>query len=876
MTQTQMKRLLNIESRRRKAKAQDLGILRTLTWACIVLFSLTLCSLDLTASEPERSKETKIIAAGKHYSVSRLHAFLLGKDYRDLWISTIEVDVLDLGNFAGGLRPVMRIGGKQTLGLAMKGADGRDYTFRGIDKDPTQFLPPSFMGTLAARLIQDQTAAAHPAAALIVSPLAKAIDLLYTEPKLVVMPDDQTLGEFQQEFGGVLGTIDEFSSVPSGMETGSFSATEILDSMEMWKRLLAGPENRIDSGEYLKARFLDILIGDWDRHRFQWRWAKIPGKSLWQPIPEDRDQAFASYEGLLLSWIRFRFPQLVKLTDSIPGIEGLTWNGWEIDRWVLTDLEWPVWIEIATSVWNRVTDDVIDSAVSRMPKEYYDLSGPKLARILKKRRNKLLDAAERFYKHLAAQVDIHGTDQNDLAEIQHFDDGLVEVRIALHQDEQASGEAYYKRKFSPKETKEIRLFLHGGDDRVVSSGRRTGAIKIRVIGGAGQDVVDDSKGGGTHFFDSEGQNRLVKGSGSKYDPRPYRHKVKFPEEPWSKERDWGRHTAPLLWSSFSSDFGLFLGGGINTTSYGFRKYPHSSDHIIQGGFAIGAMSLRIDYDGEFRRLNSPLFGTLSTRVSGIEFLRFYGFGNETSSEEKDDFYKIKQAQISLFPAVRLALTSLIEFFIGPEVKYANTNLDEDTLLGQTNPYGAEEFGQIGLRLGFDCDTRDPRRFASPGIRLRAEGSYYPKVWDVESHFGAIQGNATAYLPATTRLIIALRAGGRKVFGTYPFHEAAYIGGSANVRGFRQGRFAGDSSLYGNAELRLILGKTVIILPGEYGIFGLADVGRVYLEGETSRKWHQAYGGGFFFSVLDLSTVFSLAAAVSEEKTSVYFKAGFSF
>lgn len=288
------------------------------------------------------------------------------------------------------------------------------------------------------------------------------------------------------------------------------------------------------------------------------------------------------------------------------------------------------------------------------------------------------------------------------------------------------------------------------------------------------------------------------------------------------------------------------------------------------------MSFRVDYEGEFRPLNSPLFSTLSTRVSGIEFLRFYGFGNETSSDKKDDFYKIKQAHISLFPAVRLDLTSFIELFIGPEIKYANTNLDEDTLLGQTTPYGAEEFGQVGLRLGFDCDTRNPTGFASPGIRLRAEGSYYPEVWDVESQFGTIQGEATAYLPATRRLILAFRAGGKKVFGTFPFHEAAYIGGSANVRGFRQGRFAGDASLYGNTELRLILGKAVIFIPGEYGIFGLTDVGRVYLEGETSKKWHTAYGGGFFFSVLDLSTVFPLAVAVSEEKTSVYFKAGFSF
>ncbi len=54
---------------------------------------------------------------------------------------------LDLQSFAGGLRPVMRVGGMQTLGLAMKGQDGRNYTFRGVDKDLTHIVPEEFQGT---------------------------------------------------------------------------------------------------------------------------------------------------------------------------------------------------------------------------------------------------------------------------------------------------------------------------------------------------------------------------------------------------------------------------------------------------------------------------------------------------------------------------------------------------------------------------------------------------------------------------------------------------------------------------------------------------------------------------------------------------------
>ena len=35
-------------------------------------------------------------------------------------------------------------------------------------------------------------------------------------------------------------------------------------------------------------------------------------------------------------------------------------------------------------------------------------------------------------------------------------------------------------------------------------------------------------------------------------------------------------------------------------------------------------------------------------------------------------------------------------------------------------------------------------------------------------------------------------------------------------------------LYGNAELRLALGEIKVVVPGEIGVFGAADVGRVFL------------------------------------------------
>src|SRR5207249_10042128 len=132
---------------------------------------------------------TVTAAAGAHYRAGSLHRFLLGDDYRDLWTMPIRVEVLDLHDYAGGLKPAFRVGGQETKGLAMKGADGRDYTFRGIDKDPSGVLPPDLQGTIAERIVQDQIASGQPAGPVVVAPLLEAAGVLHVTPRIVVMPD---------------------------------------------------------------------------------------------------------------------------------------------------------------------------------------------------------------------------------------------------------------------------------------------------------------------------------------------------------------------------------------------------------------------------------------------------------------------------------------------------------------------------------------------------------------------------------------------------------------------------------------------------------------------------------------------------------------
>ncbi len=861
------------------------------SWICsksiwrVVFISIFIFLLvpNLDARSNKTSQKIQKVVASTKYQVSGIHKWFLGKNYRDLWIASIEVDKLDLQTYAGGLQPVMRVGGMQTLGLALKGSDEKSYTFRGVEKDPKTFLPPSFQDTLAERLIKDQTSAVFPGVAVIVPPIAKAVGILHVQPKLVVMPDDPGLGEFREAFADAVGTLEEYPRAKSDSHPGTFGATEILSSEDMWSRILASSENRIDSRTFLRARLVDVLLGDWDRHQRQWRWAKLPGKPKWQPIPEDRDNVFCSYEGLVLMLARLQYPMLVRFKTSYPHIEGLTWNGREVDRKVLTDLELPVWKETAKDIQRLVTDEVLEEALRQLPREYFDLRGDEILNSLKQRRSNLEDEAERFYRHLAKEVDIHCTNQEDFVEVQRRDNGDIMVKVTQSVDRKKSGKYYFQRRFIKKNTKEVRIYLYDGDDSVLISGEKAKGIKIRVIGGDGFDVVDDSRGGGVYFADASGNNKLIKGRSSKFDPRPYkpinissRKHVIMTGNPLLAYRDWGRYTAPQIYQGFSSDIGLLLGGGVISTGYGFRKFPYSDLHNLKVGYATRARSGILDYYGDFRRSNSFLFGTVSVLLSGLEFLRFYGYGNETEASQSDDIYKIRQRVLSVFPSVHYTFSPTVEVFGGLQFKYNTATDDPDTLLGKQQPYGYRNFGQVGLRLGISWDTRDPSKANTSGFRAAMEGFVYPEVLSADSTFSGFEGSAAAYISLAKPLILALSLGGKKIFGTFPYTEAAYIGGISTLRGFHKNRFAGDASLYCQTELRLVLGKAIFIIPGEYGLFGLADVGRVYVDHESSSKWHPAYGGGAFYSVLDLATVFSLSVAISEEGTTFYFKAGFAF
>jgi hemolysin activation/secretion protein len=133
-----------------------------------------------------------------------------------------------------------------------------------------------------------------------------------------------------------------------------------------------------------------------------------------------------------------------------------------------------------------------------------------------------------------------------------------------------------------------------------------------------------------------------------------------------------------------------------------------------------------------------------------------------------------------------------------------------------------------------------------------------------------------YNDRLTTSSLAFRFIGENLWGKYPLHESAFLGGQKNLRGFSRERFSGDALIFGGLELRSYLFPIRIIFPAQFGFTAFAETGRVFYEGEKSTMWHPSYGGGLWISFLNRLFIAHLTGAISREDVQIYITTGFMF
>jgi hypothetical protein len=690
--------------------------------------------------------------------------------------------------------------------------------------------------------------AKNPGSAVVVPPLLDAAGVLHATPRYYVLPDHPFLGQFRERFRGRLGMVEERAT------DGFGGARDVQDSEDLRKKLEESPEDRIDARAFLTARLMDVFFGDWDRHWDQWRWARFDadGVHWWRPIPRDRDNAFNDNRGLIPGIGRGMTPILVQFGPEYDDVRRYHIHPAELDRLLLSGLSREAWDSTANALRARLTDAVIDSAVRRMPAEYVRREGEALAAALKARRDALPTAAAEIYAIMAREVDLHATDKRERAEVVRLADGGVEVTV---RPENGEGPPLFQRRFVPGETREVRIYLHGGDDvATVRGASMHDPILVRVIGGGGDDQMSDQStapgGRRTVFYDDRGSNS--------FDPG---HEAKVDDHPWSPPaantlignapppRDWGSSSSLTgIYANWELNIGPVVGLGPNWKRYGFRRTPHAEQvslRVLWAPFERNGFGAMARYERYIT--NRPALVWVQARGTNFEDVRFHGFGNLSPKDPDRDLFEVDQTQVRGQIAYELRPTRALRLWAGPAAKWTDPDL---VSVSPGGLLGSDAFWQAGAEGGVALDLRDTTAYPRHGLRAEVVGSGWG--WDVAGPFGRAEGFVAGYasVPGAFGPTLALRAGGQKAMGDFPFQESAFVGGPMNLRGYPYQRFRGDAALFGSAELRARLAYLNLGLARTHlGAFALADAGRVYVDGDSPGDWHTALGGGLSFQTL---------------------------
>lgn len=363
---------------------------------------------DRAAMAQLLTRDSVTLRATEAFSATPAQRVLYGRAYRDAWGAAVTVPVLRLDSFAGGLRPVKRGGGFQTLSLDLVDSSGTVYTMRSVAKDPGKLVPgwAPYLGI--TNIVTDGTSAGHPYGAAAGATLAELAGIPHMHPALYFVPMQARLDTLNASFGGRLFWL-EYE--PDGRQAAWLNLPNFqrwLDSDDVfaaWRAdsLSAKPALRA----LVRARLFDIWVGDWDRHDGQWGWAETldsaSGRKTYTPVPNDRDNIFYGISGAIPLTIAAFERRLRPFGAEVDDIRGVTKNSAPFDGAFLYGVPETVFIEEAQNLQLILTDAGIERAMHVWPPSVYALDGERIAEDLKARRAHLVEYARRFHKVIQAR-----------------------------------------------------------------------------------------------------------------------------------------------------------------------------------------------------------------------------------------------------------------------------------------------------------------------------------------------------------------------------------------------------------------------------------------------------------------------------------------
>ena len=824
---------------------------------------------------------TITIAASQAYNTdSQLKLKLLGSNYRKEWGTAIKVPVFDIGKEKGGLKILKRGGGQQTRSLRLADKDGREYVLRSVEKYTEKAIPTDLQKTFAAQIVQDGISESYPYAALAVPRMAEAIGVYHTRPKIVYVPDDPRFGIYQDGFKNELFLFEERAS-GDWSDSDLFGGTKkILSTRKLLKKRYKNTKLIIDEDAVLKARLFDLFLNDWDRHDDQWRWASFEknGSVIVRPIPRDRDQVFFYSNGkipwlLRRKWLIPKFQVFDTITENV---NGLGFNSRYFDRSFLSSKTKSDWIELSYELKEKLTDEIIEAAVADLPSEVFRITGENLIEKLKARRTILPEMAASFYDFLAKEVDVVGTNEDELYHASWNKKGNLKIERFKVSKKGKKGELFFSRTFFPDETNEVRLFGLKGEDKFKIRGKAPdNAVKLKLIGGKGKDkfVLKNTQKHILTIYDKR-KSEISKHAAFKnktsnnsvintYNRMAFKYNI----------------VTPIINANYIADDGLILGAGFNYVSHAFKKQPFASHHKFLVNYAFSYPSFQLKYLAEINSIfrNVDFIGTFDYNSPNFQGY-YYGLGNDSEYVKSHDqeYSRLRFEKLIINPQLQLNFNSKHKIKIGLFFEQTSLQRTDNRFvtdfnnpmndLGSEDDFSARKY--LGVNINYIWDSRNSKVLPSRGIYWQSAYQSFKGLEQNDDSFNRFSSDMRLYFSFSplTRIVLALRVGGAYNTKGYSLFQANKLGLKSNLRGYSLDRFAGDGIFYQNTDLRFRISQfKSYLLAGEFGLLAFNDIGRVWIADERSEVLHHGYGGGVWLSPFKMMVLTANYSFSKEDK-----------
>mgnify|MGYP000120810550 CR=1 FL=1 len=615
---------------------------------------------------------------------------------------------------------------------------------------------------------------------------------------------------------------------------------------------------RFDQSLYLRRLLLHFIVGNTNEPFENYHWKKVETSTYKAIVPyiDFYQNQYMSFDGTykLITKLVQSYKHFEPYDSRIKNLKNTSQKHIGFDVNMLSNLSFEFWEVEMDFIKNTLSNQVVDAIIAQLPKGAMTSKTEQLTSVLKQRIANIKEIGTAYYNLISPNKVVVATNVNNLIDIKKNNTG---VSIQLYNEIDGKNNPIKSYNFLSEETKSIWVYGLKGNDYFEVSGQSKKDIPIRLIGGVNSDKYEINNGKKVVVYDNERQSFIIHKDNAKFKLSEDEYVTKYTVDKY-------RHTANNIKPKFGAnpDDGLFIGAVNDYRVLNFDQNPFSQLHQISANFYLSTQGFNLKYYGEKANVYKGFNAFVSLGYQSPNYsTNFFGYGNETPNYDdnlKLDYNRVRMENMDVALGLLKRHSS---YNASASLFFESRKIDEtpdrfvssETLFFPENDF-FDRKNYIGLSGAYS--------YKNMSLDLVEDLIITPKIdFKVTANLNEFSKTNSLIQPSihiahpfyNDKISLDAKITYQYVFGEdVPFYQAATIGGASGLRGYRNQRFTGQSSVLANTNIRwFIKDLESDILPLQFGVLGGFDAGRVWLKKEHSTRIHTDFGGGFWLQTADL-------------------------